>query len=193
MDYFPEQIQELLDSCVSPTGTIRNRLDVSLAEMNITFDENFPYVEVRTITGTLYLWDEDFIDKCLVAMSTDSLVPMNSIELDIWYSYVIFVDTKSTSALDVMENAIGCSIDDENGISWAMNDSGEKITVTETIEGTEVTSFIQCEDGLLYSPQEALMKSLDDVFVKMLNCESYSFDNPTISDLEDQSPCPIGE
>jgi len=178
--FYPAEIQDLLDSDDNQYGVIRNRLDVAVAELEVVFAENFPYTEIRTVDGINYIWTTSFLDKCMIAFSTGSLKDMNAQELAIWYDYVAYADEKSTSATDDMlgGTAIGCTVPDANGISYAINSD-------------YVISSVECNDPIENYPREAIMKSLDQVFVDMTNCDPFNTDNTLEGELEDVSPCAV--
>lgn len=174
----PTEIQDLLDIDDNPTGTTANRLDVSTAELVQVFAENFPYFEKRTINGAVYIWNTAFIKKCTDAMSNGDLSDMNTQELAVWDDYVAWSDAMSTSATDAMcfGNAVGCTIIDEFGKSYAVCSDG---TIT-----TE-----ECIDGDLSYNRETILKSLDSIFVNILNCLPYNVDDVLLGDITDVSTC----
>lgn len=177
---FSDEIQALVDYDDNKLGSTMNRIDVSIAELKQVFAENFPYLELVTINGVVYIWTDSFIIKCTEAMSNGSLSAMNAQELVIWNSYVAYSDAKTTSADDTMcsGDAIGCTIPDIDGLSYAVCSDG---TVTAEL----------CLDGELVYPDEILLKSLDLVFMNILNCLPYNTDNTLVGDITDVSPCTI--
>jgi len=177
-EFYPKEIQDLLEFDNNKYGKTTNRLDVSVAELEIVYAENFPYTEIRTTNGIKYIWTESFLNKCLIAFSTDSLAEMNAQELAIWYDYVAFSDEKSTSATTEMLNgdAIGCTNPDENGKSYA-------------IYSDYSVSSVECIDAIDNYPRETIMKSLDTVFIDMLNCDPFNTDDTIVGELENVSPC----
>jgi len=178
--FYPTEIQALLDSDDNPYGQTRNRLDVAGAELEVVYAENFPYAEIRTVDGINYIWTESFLDKCMIAFSTGSLKDMNAQELSIWYDYVAFSDEKSHSATSDMlgGTAIGCTVPNEDGISYVVNDE-------------YIISSVECNDPIEKYPRETVMKSLDQVFVDMTNCDPFNTDNTLDGELEDVSPCAV--
>ena len=179
-EFYPPEIQELLNSDESPYGHTRNRLDVAVAELEIVYAENFPYSEIRTVDGIKYIWTDSFLEKCLIAFSTGSLADMNTQELAIWYDYVAFSDEKSTSATSDMlgGTAIGCTVPNEDGISFA-------------VDVNYIISSVECNLPVENYPRETIMKSLDEVFVDMVNCDPFNTDDTIVGILEDVSPCAV--
>ena len=180
MAIFSDDIQALLDSDESKLGVTRNREDVALAELKQIYAENFPYLELYTINGVSYIWTDAFITKCTNAMSNGSISDMNAQERATWNSYVAWSDARTSSADDTMCEglSIGCTIPDIDGNSYAVCSDG---TISAEL----------CNDGLSEYPNEMVLKSLDNVFMNILNCLPYNVDNTLEGIITEVSTCEI--
>ena len=171
-----EELFDLIDlqvTCVGLPNNIGNTTD----EMQILYQEEFPYYYLSTIDGQCLIWDEAFINKCLVAMSTGSLVEFSDIEEQIWKQFVEFQNALTHSANTEVYDAIGCTVPNESGISFVVTNSG-------------ITN-IQCEEPLSSVLKENQSKSLDEYFMSLYNCETPNDCGIIQGDVEDISPCPI--
>ena len=180
MAIFSDEIQALLDYDSNKLGETTNRVDVGLAELKQIYAENFPYLELNTINGVVYIWTDSFITKCTNAMSNGSLSDMNAQERVTWESYVAWSDARTTSADSTQCGglAIGCTIPDINGDSFVVCSDG---TITAEL----------CHDGLLEYPNETVLKSLDNVFMNILNCLPYNVDDTLVGDITEVSTCEL--
>jgi hypothetical protein len=85
---------------------------------------------------------------------------MSAQEKALWRAFVAYEDTMSTSAEDTMCGgaAVGCTIEDENGNSYAVCADGS-------------ISNELCTEPPLHYPKEYLYASLDAHFMALVNCE----------------------
>ena len=149
-------------------------------EMKDIFQERLPYTVALMLDGACYVWGDAFITNCVNAMSTDNLVELTAEERTVWYSYVAWCDHHTDSAdTDNEADAIGCTIPDANGISYIVLSDG---TITTTL----------CDEPLYDISKADLYKSLDNVFMAMLNCEEVNqCVRGTGEDVESILPCSI--
>ena len=160
----------------------RSKIDVSTHEMKILFQEKLPYQTGDTITGTKYVWSEEFITLMMIAMSTDSLNQMSSEEKQIWYDWVTFQDLYSFSPIDQDyggQLAIGCTIPDPvTGLSYAVLEDLSVSAVECIIDGGTIIN-------------EGVIASLDAEIMRILNCEPLEDISFTEGDLISISECPV--
>ena len=154
--------------CLFETNTIaclRESVDCSSQELQQIFQERYPYVIGETITGECLVWDESFISLCRYAMSTDCIDGMSAEEKRIWKNFVSYEDLYSTSPDVEMCGgmAIGCTVPDENGKSYAVCSDG-------TISTEECLPAMP--DGSI--PKDYVYHDLDQLFMKLVNCEEYN-------------------
>jgi len=143
----------------------RESLDCSTQELQQIFQERFPYTVGETITGECLVWDDTFITLCRYAMSTDCIDEMSAQEKVIWRNFVSYEDAYSTSPTTDMCNgeAVGCTIPDENGKSYAVCADGS-ISTEECLPAEP--------DGSL--PKDFVYYDLDQVFMALVNCEEFN-------------------
>lgn len=171
-----EELFVLLESgcgCVE----LPNNIGENTQEMLKLFKEEFPYYYLDTIEGSCIIWDEDFINKLLVAMSTGSLVELSDIEKQIWYQYVEFQDALTHSATTDIVGAIGCTNPNELGQSFVVTTNG----ITTTL----------CQNPQTTIQKERQSKSLDDYLMNLYNCETPNNCGIIVGDVTDISPCAI--
>ena len=160
----------------------RSKVDISTHEMKILFQEKLPYQTGDTITGTTFVWSDEFMTLVSIAMSTDSLSQMSSEEKQIWYDLVTFQDTYTYSADTSLDYGgllpVGCTIPDEFGKSYVVL---EDLSVS-------LTECIISDTPML---NEALIISLDAELMRILNCEPKDDVSYTEADLYSVAPCPI--
>jgi len=154
-----------------------NNIGANTIEMVDLYREEFPFHYISTIDGQCIQWDSDFIDKCLIAMTTGSLSDFSDIEKQIWNQFVEFQDAMSHSATTDTLNAIGCTIPNESGISYVVTTNG----ITSTL----------CQNPQTTVSKERQSKSLDDYFMDLLNCKTPNDCGIIVGELEDISPCQI--
>ncbi len=135
-------------------------IDCSTAEMSNIYQERLPYEIGETITGQCVNWNEAFISLCRYAMSTDCMNGMSSQEKAIWRAFVAYEDDMTTSPTTDMcsGNVVGCTVPDVNGDSFAV-----------CADGT--VSAEECLPADTDFPKEYLYKSLDELFVALVECE----------------------
>jgi len=135
-------------------------LDCSLTELSQIFQERLPYTIGETITGQCVNWSPTFIYLCRYAMSTDCMDAMSAQEKALWRAFVAYEDAMTTSADTDMcsGQAVGCTIPDENGNSYAVCSDGS-------------ISTEQCLPADNIYPKEYLYASLDAHFMALVNCE----------------------
>ena len=109
------------NTCVNKPNTV----GYTSLELREVYQETFPFTYTETITGQCLIWDEEFIQKCQYAMSTDDLSTMSEVELQTWKEFVEFEDARTTSANtdQGIQNAIGCT---------TPNGAGQSFVVTTT-------------------------------------------------------------
>jgi hypothetical protein len=154
-----------------------NSISDNAQEMLLLYKEEFPFTIVDTIDGQCLIWNQEFIDKVLVAMTTGDLSSMSDIERQVWYSFVEFQDEMSNSAPQTYIGAIGCTVPDINGDSFIVTSAG--ITTEKCLE-PEATV-----------PKERQSKSLDSYIMNLYNCEEVNNCGIIVGDVVDISPCPI--
>ena len=134
--------------------------DCSLQEMQNLYQERLPYVPQEKVGGLCLQWDAEFIALCRYAMSTDCMDGMSAQEKALWRNFVAYEDAMSTSADDTMCNglAVGCTVADENGNSYAVCSDGS------------ISSEL-CLDPATTFPKEYLYRSLDQHFMALVNCD----------------------
>jgi len=175
--------EELEQSIIRYTDSFES-ITAAMIEMQDIYGQRLPYAKILKTYGICYRWSKIFIDGVLLAMSTDRLDQFSEDELKAWYSFVMFQDYHSHSALDTDCNtvAVGC-----------------------TIPNSEFKSFVVCEDGTITTTEcqyprydvmsEEIWKSLDRALLAVYNCEP--IDDCGISDewfqkyLCGQNSCPI--
>ncbi len=146
-------------SCAEGAGST----EFAILEMKSIYQERVPYHTADTITGDCINWEESFITLCRFAMSTDCLVDMSSQEKRLWHFFVGYEDNMSTSITKDMCNklAIGCNM------------QGNAVTEVNGI-AVECNPPVACLPALEKYPQDDLYKSLDTVFMKLVDCEEYN-------------------
>ncbi len=154
-------------------------IDGAMIEFKDVFKEREPYIAVQTLAGLCYKWDETYINLLQVAMSTDSMENMTEDEKRAWYYFVNFQNYHSHSALvsDCNGTAIGCTIPDENNISYVVCANGDACTTRCQPPGYEVEG-------------EDIWHSLDKVFMDLYNCIEID-DCERGENIEDIAPCPL--
>ena len=173
----PEEFVLLLREGACLCNTKDNNIGANAQEMVAMYREELPFNYIDTIEGKCLLWDEDFINKVLVAMATGSLTNFSDIEKQVWFAFVEFEDGKSNSAPDTYIGAIGCTVPDSNGNSYIVTDSG-------------VTTDL-CEKPLSVVQKERQSKSLDEYLMDLYNCAIPNDCGIITGDMQDISPCSI--
>jgi len=150
----------------------------AVIEMQTEFQSVVPYTTVETLNGLFFVWDELFINKCLVALSTDSMEDMTETEREVFRAFIQFEDAMSHTADDeVVQDAIGCTIPDANGVSYIVTSTGTTIEL--------------CSNPELTVAKENISKALDTVLMKIYNCEDYNDVGIIEGDVTDIVPCTI--
>ncbi len=151
-----------LDCLEDAVCTVRllSGVDCAIGEMSNIYQERLPYEMGETITGQCVNWNEAFIYLCRYAMSTDCMNGMSSQEKSIWRAFVAYEDAMTTSATTEMCTgaAVGCTVPDINGDSFAVCENG-------------TVSTEECDPADTTFPKEYLYKSLDELFMALVNCE----------------------
>lgn len=167
----------ILDDTRNGCILLPNNISANAQELLIIYKEEFPYYFLDTIDGQCIIWDEDFINKLLVAMATGSLGDLSEIEKQVWYNFVEFQDAKTHSAPTTYIGAIGCTIPDESGNSYIVTAGG---VTTELCLPPEASV-----------PKERQSKSLDDYLIALLTCGVPNECGLISGDVTDIAPCPI--
>lgn len=154
-----------------------NNISANTQEMLEIFNEAFPFNEVDTIYGKCIKWDEAFIEKSIIAMTTGSLLDFSEIEKQVWFQFVEFQDAMTHSATTDNFGAVGCTIPDENGKSYVVTDYG----ITTTL----------CQNPASTVNKKLQSKSLDDYFMDLYNCEIPNDCGIISGEIQDISPCNI--
>ena len=162
------------------TISLRSSTDLSALELQDIYKERFPYTGTKTIVGDRFIWDENFINKVLYAMSTDDLSDFSQTELDVWYGFVSFEDYHSNLANDTVDkNAIGCTIPDDDGNSYIVTNDG----ITDKL----------CSPPIYGVPQAVIYASLDKALVSIYNCIDYNNTDIKEGELVDIQPCNLNK
>ena len=169
-----DELDLLLDSEQNP-----HTLNSAVLEMKDLFGEGTPYVKILKTYGICYKWDDAFIDGILLAFATDNIEQFSEEELIAWYSFIMFQDFHSHSALDTDCNtlAVGCTLPDEFFKSYVVCESG---TITTT----------ECQSPTYDVQDEQVWASLDRAMMALYNCQP--IDDCNINDdYEETVPCAI--
>jgi len=154
-------------------------LNSAINELQDLYGEEAPYIKILKTYGICYQWQPTFIEAVLDAFATDNLEQFSEDELASWYSFVMFQDFHSHSALDTDCNtvAVGCTIPNEEFKSFVVCETG-KITETEC----QLPSY-DVED-------EQIWKSLDRAMMALYNCNEID-DCSTDDEVSETVPCPL--
>ncbi len=146
-------------SCAEGAGSAQ----FAILEMKTIFQERVPYHIADTITGDCINWEDTFIALCRFAMSTDCLNDMSAQEKRLWYLFENYEDFMTTSPSKLMCDfqAIGCNLE------------GNAIVEVDGMP-VECDPPVACLPAHETFPRQSLYKSLDTVFMKLLNCEDYN-------------------
>ena len=162
------------------TNSLRSSTDLAIIELQDVYKERFPYTETKTIVGDRFIWDENFINKILYAMSTDDLSDFSQTELEVWYGLVSFENYHSNLANDLVDDkAIGCTIPNEDGISYIVTNDG----ITDKL----------CANPIYGVPQAVIYASLDKALVSIYNCIDYNDTDIKEGELIDIQPCELNK
>lgn len=154
-------------------------INESVIEMKDIYQERLPYTEAILLSGTCYVWGEAFIANCITAMSTDNLSGMTEEEQAVFFNYILWSNNHTHSADSELEaTAVGCTIPDELNNSYIVLEDG---TITAVL----------CEDPLNDVAKEDLYKSLDNVFINILNCLPYNTCASDEGDVVSVTECPL--
>ena len=164
----------LLDEECNPQS-----INSAINEMQDLYGEEVPYTKILKTYGICYQWQEAFIAALLDAFATDNLEQFSEDELESWYSFVMFQDFHSHSALDSDCNtvAIGCTIPDDEFKSYVVCSSGK---ITDVL----------CQPPTYDVEEEQVWKSLDRAMMALYNCQLID-DCSTDDQVEETVPCTI--
>ena len=178
-DTMLNELSSLLGYDVTVDSKEMSEIFASTYEMQKTYQEEQPYTTARTLVGDRYIWTESFINKVLYSLSTDDLSDMNTSEYQVMIGFIEFENRHSTSYTRAQETAgaIGCTVYDMNGKSYAVYESGISTNL--------------CSAPLYDVPRDSVYKSLDNVLVYILNCEDWRTQDVLSGTLLDVSPCSI--
>lgn len=162
--------------CAQSIDSVKNTIN----ELKSLYNASLPYIEIKLLEGTCYIWSEKFLDKCEYSMSTNIISHMFTTEQKIWNEYILWSDNASSSANNSTTNAIGCTILNEQNKSFVVLNDG---TITA----------IECSLGLENIINEDLYKSLDIIFVAKTKCEKYNICADLNNKLYSVTNCLTGE
>jgi hypothetical protein len=160
--------------------------DGAFVEFKHVYIERIPFVEIPMLDGPCYRWTQQFIDFCLLAMSTDRMLQFSTDELEAWRYFVNFENYHSTSARESDANgtAIGCTIPDSESKSFVVAGNGR------ILNGKDGEVEELCQPPGYEIEGEQIWHSLDKAFMALYNCQLIN--QCTNSDvIEDVSPCTI--
>lgn len=157
---------------------LKNNIGENAKELKEIYQESLPYDMIDTIDGTCILWNESFIDKCIIAMSTGSLNDFSDMEKQIWNSFVEYQDALSYGADATIVDAIGCTTQNENGESFVVLKDG---TITAEL----------CMKPESSVAKERQSKSLDEYLMNILNCKEPNSCGIIDGDVIDLTPCKL--
>jgi hypothetical protein len=160
--------------------SVDGKTETAVNEMKSVYQERLPYTTVVLLDGLCYLWSETFIDKAIIALSTDVLSDLTTAERKVLYAYIDWSNHNTHSAdLNLYPTAIGCTVPDEvTGISYVV------------LEGDIVTTDL-CDEPLWDILKPELYKSLDTVFMNKIACLPYNTCGLTSADAYEVSTCSI--
>ena len=178
-DTMLSELSSLLGYDVTVDSKEMSEVFASTYEMQETYQEKEPYTTAKTLVGDRYIWTESFINKVLYSLSTDDLSNMNTSEYQVMIGFIEFENRHSASYTRAQETAgaIGCTVYDEDGKSYAVYESGVSTNL--------------CSAPLYDVPRDSVYKSLDNVLVYILNCEDWQTQDVLSGTLLDVSPCSI--
>ena len=173
------ELSSLLDYNITVDSREMSEVFASTYEMQETYQEKEPYTTAKTLVGDRYIWTESFINKVLYSLSTDDLSNMNTSEYQVMIGFIEFENRHSTTYTTAQETAgaIGCTVYDEDGKSYAVYESGISANL--------------CSAPLYDVPRDSVYKSLDNVLVYILNCKDWQTQDVLSGTLLDVSPCSI--
>ena len=178
-DTMLSELSSLLGYDVTADSREMSEVFASTYEMQETYQEKEPYITAKTLVGDRYIWTESFINKVLYSLSTDDLSDMNTSEYQVMIGFIEFENRHSTSYTTAQETAgaIGCTVYDTDGKSYAVYESG--------------ISTKLCSAPLYDVPRDSAYKSLDNVLVYILNCKDWQKQDVLNGTLLDVSQCSI--